>query len=111
VSCVVTVQPLKSVPRRAVEQRSPAHPDAGRVLKLRRYQMALVEIRRRLLGVEIQPVLRDRAAVERRTGERRGRVVGRFGQCVLHVRREPVAEAAPQLELPACRFERPFDVR
>ena len=70
VSWLVTVQPLRSVALHAVEQRAAADADAGRVLNLRGQQMPLIEVRRRPLGVEVQPVLRDRGAAQAHAGER-----------------------------------------
>ena len=72
-SWLVIVHPLKSAPFTPVEQRPAGDTDAGRVLKLRRHEMTLIEIRRRPFGVEIQPILGDGAAARDRCRQRRRR--------------------------------------
>ena len=60
VSWLVIVQPRKNFADRAVQRPAAADADAAGVLHLRGQQVTLIEVRRRPLGVEIAPVLRDR---------------------------------------------------
>ena len=69
----------------------------------------LIEIRRRPFGVEIQPVLRDRAAAEATPVNAPASSIA-FAS-VLHHGREAVAETTPTRSGSACRVDRPSDVR
>ena len=53
--------PLEEPALHPVDQRASAKTETGRVLELRDDLMPLIEVGRRLLAVEIAPVLRDRA--------------------------------------------------
>ena len=81
VSVPVNVHPLSSEPLNPSIKRAAGHADAGRVLKLRRDQVPLIERRGPIFRVEILPVLRDGRAAHARARERR-RVVGRAGASV-----------------------------
>ena len=95
-----------------VEQRAAADADAGRVLHLRRQQMTLIEVRRRALGVEIQPVLRDGAAVERsRPVNAAAASSVAFASVYCAVAVSPLRSRRRSWICPACRVELPFDVR
>src|SRR5580692_4608178 len=59
--------------------------------------MPLIEIRKRALGAQIQPVLSDQIAALISSAQRA--VVDRFGIDVLQARRESALQAAAQLKL------------
>ena len=82
----------------AIDERAACDPDAGRVLELHRQQMALVEVGGAVLGLEVQPVLRECRPAQIRAGIRR-RIVDGLGQRVLRGRGQAVAQPATHLQL------------
>src|ERR1019366_6306340 len=84
--------PFAKKSSRAAGQES-AGAGSGRVLRLKRGHLALVEVGAAPFGAQVEPVLRDQEAAAAQRG-----VVQAFRPRVLHLGRETLAKAAAQLE-------------
>ena len=98
VSCATNVQSFSSRPRKPSTSDPPAMPAPVVYCACAVDLVPLVERRAPVLGVQVQPVLRQAESRQRRARERGG-VVGGLGERVLHAGGEAVAQPAPHLQL------------